>query len=274
MTAVEDQELFSTFQSEIQKYLEDVGPLEKYKTPASLKKLLEKLRFDLVVPPWHPVTDYIRSFARACAAGVLTRDNSWCRCNQIPSGVLKEAAIGKKTWVNLRVWRTDDILGTAERYLCVDPAAGYIWDLRTECMLAGSSEYLMIDYQNDSRKGAGHPNRTSMKRATILAKAKELLDSGIFEGELNFNFKRKRSARRTKAQKPEEQPKYDDIPNPMLEIAPDVSNELEARKIKLPLFSEKNMAMLKFMHAIACKEYPTLTADFNEVYAKAEELLK
>ena len=274
MTAVEDQELFSTFQPEIQKYLEDVGPLEKYKTPASLKQLLEKLRFDLVVPPWHPVTDYIRSFARACAAGVINRDNSWCRCNQIAGGTLKEAAIGKKTWVKLRVWRTDDILGTAERYLCVDPAAGYLWDLRTECMLFGSSEYLMIDYQNDNRKGARHPNRTCVKRDTILEKAKELFNSGVFEGELNFSLKRKRLVRKVKDSQPEEQLTFDDIPNPMLETAPAASDELEARKIKLPLFSEKNMAMLKFMHAIACKEYPALTADFNEAYTKAEELLK
>ena len=56
--------------------------------------------------------------------------------------------------------------------------------------------------------------------------------------------------------------------------AEEENEELERRKIKLPLFTDADMRTLKFMHASACKEYPALTEDFNSVYAKAEELLK
>lgn len=273
MTAVEDQELFSTFQPEIQKYLEDVGPLEKYKTPASLKKLLEKLRFDLVVPPWHPVTDYIRSYANGCSIGAITSDNAWCRCNRKTTGTIKDTGFGKRTWVNIHIFHKDPEKGVAERYLSVEPHAGYIWDLTSEHMLENSMGYVPTEYTNAKRKRGGrHSSRIMVNRQTIFDKAMQLLKQGTFEGELEHHpkqYKRKKDV----------QPEIDSEPGLFEDLLPEThaeeeNEELERRKIKLPLFTDADMRTLKFMHAIACKEYPALVSDFNAMYAKAEELLK
>lgn len=272
MTAVEDQELFSHLQPEIQKYIEDHGPLEKYKTPTSLKALLVNLRRDLVVPPWHPVTDYIRSFANACAVGRVDSSTFWCKNKTHPIGTLKSAEIGKQTWVYLRVFENRSDYGLAERSLCVEPFHGYIWDVQTEHMLSATYPYVSVDFDVKGNGKGHHKLRITVNRDLVLEKAKTLFDQGLFEGSLEYHSKR-RKPKRSKVTQEKELP-FEEPVKVEEHIQESKAEELEARKVKLPIFSEKSMAMLKFMHAIACKEYPSLVNDFNEVYAKVEELLK
>lgn len=284
MTTAEINEILDAAQPAILEYIDPChkGPLEKYRTAKELRNLLLALRRDLIVPPWHPITEVFKEKARALISGRkgMLSEDFWFRMHPNTTGTVKGSEIGKQTWVYLRVNLVEDGVVFGGNDYCVDPHKGYVWTTNTEHMVDSKNGYLVIYSDADKKKPDGSYKRSvNIRLAVLLEKAKSLFDTGTFFGTLDYVPTRKpwrteshnRCTKKSEPQQVAEEPVIEDTAQ---EVQESPKPQVVKPRFANLFFSDADHQVLDFMCAIACKEYPELMERFKNVHLKARDLLK
>lgn len=121
-------DLYNTFPDDLKQAIRAYEPLEG-KTTEQLHNILLMLRLRFDLSPWHPLTFFIKSYARGCMTGKPSAvENQWI------SYGWKNSTYKEKVprWANLliHVHLTDSTV--IDTHVAVQPTNGKLWSYKTE----------------------------------------------------------------------------------------------------------------------------------------------
>ena len=264
MTAEEHDKLYDSFQDEIKQYLPSDAELREM-TPDQLHDLLRNLRRDLIVPPWHPVTDYIKEYAKAQVAGRVTPDKSWYYTFSFSRPLTEIVPIGERTWVDVHVHlKKDGAEGVVDFAV---QGFDKLWYYLTEGLSISQSDHVQLRIY----KADGTTVAYSMPTAQLFAAAAEIQnEDGKFEGDIYIDRDNLpqplKKARRVRMRKAEDEA----VQEPAKTSKPPIPYE---ELVKETMLSEADKDTLETVFVIACHQYPELSEKWHALLARIRAVL-
>ena len=262
MTAEEHDKLFDSFQDEIKQYLPSDAEMREM-TPDQLHELLRNLRRDLIVPPWHPVTDYIKEYAKAQIAGRCKPETAWYYKFSFSHPLTEIVPIGQRTWVDLHVHlKKDGVEGVVDFAI---EGREKLWFYKTE----GLSRSLSGNVQLRIYKDRGVSVTRSIQAAVLLAAAAEIQkEDGKVEGDIYIDGD---SSEEIRSDRHRGRPKGSRKPR---ESKPAATESIQYEElVKATMLSEADKDTLETVFVIACHQYPELSEKWHALLARIRTVL-
>lgn len=143
-------DLYNTFPDDLKEAIRAYEPLEA-KTTEQLHNILFMLRLRFDLSPWHPLTLFIKSYARGSMTGrPSTPENQW-----ISYGT-KHSTYKEKVpkWVNLLIHVHLTNATIIDTHIAIQPSTGKLWSYKTE-------REITYVYAKHPDKGRGGINKLS-----------------------------------------------------------------------------------------------------------------
>jgi len=197
----ERADLYNALQPEIKAWLkayeEEHGDIDGL-SQKQLKEMLYAIRTDLVIPPWHPVTAYVKDKAAVANIGFEdNEDNAWCA--RVKNIGCSKADIGKRNWVviHLHVLKDGRLF---HKHLSVEKLTKdtkfsdiLVWDMHTEHRVGKNSTGFSV-YLGTDALGCGIFVWLSVSKLNTLVATLEL--EGKEEGDLEVESNSKKGPRK------------------------------------------------------------------------------
>ena len=219
MTAKEMAAMYDKFQPEIKHWLDFYQQQHakfELMNHQQLREMLNAIRYDLVIPPWHPLTRYVKEYAIAATIGKagMNPETSWFYHTPDKTGCVPDTPIGVQNWIVVHIhaerdgMKADEDLAVEKIDDNTDLADVKIWNLRTERMISRARDQFVIQIFKGTNDATGA--YVSFRLSSLMGPVAKATADG--ENEITFNVGVQRRTRKTKAdaevakQEPADQP--------------------------------------------------------------------
>lgn len=206
MTAKEMAAMYNDFQPEIKHWLDFYQQqhtkfeLMNYQ---QLREMLNAIRSDLVIPPWHPITRYVKEYAIAATIGKagMNPDTSWFYHTPDKTGCVPDTPIGVQNWIVVHIHAERDGMQANEDLAVekidenTDLASVKIWNMRTERLVSRARDQFVVQIFKGTSDATGA--YVSFRLSSLIGPVAKATADG--ENEITFNVGVQRKTRKTKA---------------------------------------------------------------------------
>ena len=255
-SAEEIEQLRDSFQPEIQSYLPEEEELNEL-SQEQLYKLLKDLRRDLVVPPWHPVTDFIKEYARNISTGKISKESAWFREFRFTKPLTKVVDIGKHDWVDVHIHIKYKDEETVAEY-AVSADGSRLWSYASESLMECETSRTIGIVLHYTKYGS-MMKQTSRNKLVVFALAARA--SGKQECDLYLELIK--DAQKKKAVEAEENK----------QAAKEEKSVVFMEKRQQVMLTDADKELLDTMVDIVSTLYPIRTGRFREVQQKIHAAL-
>ena len=169
--------VYNRLPEEVKAKLKTYGAFQTH-TNVELHRMLNDIRNEFIIPPWHPFTWFIKKESEGSISGnELLAANRWIVRNNELSDYYEDPIGVSSEWVRMRIDVFDTKAGKpcTPAYVAVDVKRGKIWNYATECFVSGLTLYAQ---RPDEDKRYGKGGHVCVAGPRMIKYAKTLIASG------------------------------------------------------------------------------------------------